>query len=154
MKKRVLKVTEEQHNFKTDFTQKCLDANKHNHATTTYYLFLKRLEREGKLPGGITNSGNSSDEEIDKIDRKKAKAASEKEEIENDGVEGTTVSKGSDELSLLHELKPGIRPSRSSTKPKNPKPISNYEQQCKSCLFSYLSCIQFYQQYSRNRIDQ
>jgi hypothetical protein len=28
---------------------RCLDANKHNHATTCYYLLLKRLEREGKI---------------------------------------------------------------------------------------------------------
>lgn len=28
---------------------KCLDANSHNHMTTTYYLFYKQLKREGKL---------------------------------------------------------------------------------------------------------
>lgn len=28
---------------------RCLDANKHNHVTTCYYLLLKRLEREGKI---------------------------------------------------------------------------------------------------------
>lgn len=38
-----------EYGFESEYTQQCLDANKHNHATTTYYLFLKRLKLEGKL---------------------------------------------------------------------------------------------------------
>lgn len=38
-----------EYGFDSEYTQQCLDANKHNHATTTYYLFLKRLKKEGKL---------------------------------------------------------------------------------------------------------
>ena len=38
-----------EYGFESEYTQQCLDANKHNHATTTYYLFLKRLKKEGKL---------------------------------------------------------------------------------------------------------
>jgi hypothetical protein len=35
--------------FQRDHAVKCLDANKHNHVTTCYYLLLKRLERDGKI---------------------------------------------------------------------------------------------------------
>jgi 5'-AMP-activated protein kinase, catalytic alpha subunit len=38
-----------QFGFEPEYTEKCLDANKHNIVTTTYYLFLKRLKKEGKL---------------------------------------------------------------------------------------------------------
>jgi len=30
--------------FKKEYVVKCINANKHNHATTTYYLLLKRAE--------------------------------------------------------------------------------------------------------------
>ena len=32
-----------------EYAIRCLDANKHNHVTTCYYLILKKLEREGKI---------------------------------------------------------------------------------------------------------
>jgi len=35
--------------FQKDYAIKCLDANKHNHVTTCYYLLLKKHEREGKI---------------------------------------------------------------------------------------------------------
>lgn len=35
--------------FQREQAIRCLDANKHNHVTTCYYLLLKRLEREGKI---------------------------------------------------------------------------------------------------------
>ena len=35
--------------FQRDYAVRCLDANKHNHVTTCYYLLLKRLEKEGKI---------------------------------------------------------------------------------------------------------
>lgn len=35
--------------FQRDYAIRCLDANKHNHATTCYYLLLKKLEKEGKI---------------------------------------------------------------------------------------------------------
>ena len=34
-------------NFKKEYTIKCINANKHNHATTSYYLLLKKAEQEG-----------------------------------------------------------------------------------------------------------
>ena len=39
----------EQKGFQRDKTVRYLDANKHNHETTCYYLILKKLEREGKV---------------------------------------------------------------------------------------------------------
>lgn len=33
--------------YKSDYTKKCLDANKHNNVTTTYFLFLKRYLIDG-----------------------------------------------------------------------------------------------------------
>lgn len=30
-----------------EYTSKCLEANRHNNATTTYYLSLKKLVKEG-----------------------------------------------------------------------------------------------------------
>jgi hypothetical protein len=38
-----------QFGFEAEYIQKCLDANKHNHVTTTYYLYHRRLKKEGKL---------------------------------------------------------------------------------------------------------
>lgn len=38
-----------QFGFEAEYIEKCLDANKHNHVTTTYYLYHKRLKKEGKL---------------------------------------------------------------------------------------------------------
>jgi len=35
--------------FTKDYVERCLDANKHNHATTCYYLLLQKYEREGKI---------------------------------------------------------------------------------------------------------
>lgn len=33
-----------QYNFKKDYAIKCINANKHNHVTTSYYLLLKRYD--------------------------------------------------------------------------------------------------------------
>lgn len=44
----ILEMLEEK-GFQRENVVRCLDANKHNHATTCYYLLLKRLEREGKI---------------------------------------------------------------------------------------------------------
>jgi 5'-AMP-activated protein kinase catalytic alpha subunit len=35
--------------FQRDYAIRCLDANKHNHVTTCYYLLLKKYEKEGKI---------------------------------------------------------------------------------------------------------
>lgn len=35
--------------FNREYSQKCIDANKHNHVTTTYYLLLKRHKKLGIL---------------------------------------------------------------------------------------------------------
>lgn len=37
----------EAYGFNADYTQKCVEANKHNSATTTYYLLLQKYVREG-----------------------------------------------------------------------------------------------------------
>ena len=36
-------------NFEREHLIRCLDANKHNHETTCYYLLLSKMEREGKI---------------------------------------------------------------------------------------------------------
>ena len=33
--------------FKKDHVLKCINANKHNHITTSYYLLLKKADRDG-----------------------------------------------------------------------------------------------------------
>jgi len=38
-----------EYQFKKDYIVRCINQNKHNHATTTYYLLLKKYELEGKL---------------------------------------------------------------------------------------------------------
>ena len=35
--------------FDIDFARRCIEANRHNNATTTYYLLLKRFVREGGI---------------------------------------------------------------------------------------------------------
>ena len=54
--------------FQRDKVVRYLDANKHNHETTFYYLILKKLEKEGKIDSKKYFSGEnlikSSDVEI------------------------------------------------------------------------------------------
>jgi len=38
-----------EYNFKKDYAVKCINANKHNHVTTSYYLLLKRYEQLGEV---------------------------------------------------------------------------------------------------------
>ncbi len=40
----------EQYGFKKDYAIRCLNANKHNHVTTTYYLLLQKMNRIGGIP--------------------------------------------------------------------------------------------------------
>lgn len=35
--------------FQKEYAVRCLDANKHNHVTTCYYLLLKKHERDGLI---------------------------------------------------------------------------------------------------------
>jgi 5'-AMP-activated protein kinase catalytic alpha subunit len=35
--------------FKREYVIKCINANKHNHATTSYYLLLKKAEKAGEI---------------------------------------------------------------------------------------------------------
>ncbi|CDW82045.1 protein kinase domain containing protein [Stylonychia lemnae] len=44
----ILKLLEEK-GFQREYAIRCLDANKHNHATTCYYLLLKKMEKDGKI---------------------------------------------------------------------------------------------------------
>jgi 5'-AMP-activated protein kinase catalytic alpha subunit len=48
----------EKYNLDVDYVQKCLDANKHNHATTAYYLLLKRHHNNGGRSIADINSQN------------------------------------------------------------------------------------------------
>lgn len=43
----------DQFGFKADFAMQCLNKNKHNQVTTTYYLLLNRYQKEGKMPSGF-----------------------------------------------------------------------------------------------------
>jgi 5'-AMP-activated protein kinase catalytic alpha subunit len=53
-----------EYNFKKDYAVKCINANKHNHVTTSYYLLLKRYEQLGEV----------SDKEFEYFDDKKIQA--------------------------------------------------------------------------------
>jgi 5'-AMP-activated protein kinase catalytic alpha subunit len=46
----------EGYGFELDYAQKCLDANKHNHVTTTYYLLLKKFHQNGGRSPADINS--------------------------------------------------------------------------------------------------
>lgn len=35
--------------YKKDYVVRCLNANKHNHITTSYYLLLKRFTDKGEI---------------------------------------------------------------------------------------------------------
>ena len=45
--------------FSRDKVTRCLDANMHNHETTSYYLILKKLEREGEIDATRYFSGEN-----------------------------------------------------------------------------------------------
>ena len=47
--RKILSLLEEKFNIRKDFAKKCLLKNKHNHATTTYYLLYQKYERLGML---------------------------------------------------------------------------------------------------------
>jgi len=36
-------------NLKREYVIKCINANKHNHVTTSYYLLLKKAEKAGEV---------------------------------------------------------------------------------------------------------
>ncbi len=36
-------------NFKKEYVIRCINQNKHNHATTSYYLLLKKADKEGRV---------------------------------------------------------------------------------------------------------
>jgi 5'-AMP-activated protein kinase, catalytic alpha subunit len=61
------------YNFDPDYVAKCLEANRHNNATTTYYLSLKRHISEG----GHTSydlSSKSFDKSLLEIPKRKSTA--------------------------------------------------------------------------------
>lgn len=35
--------------FKKDYVVRCLNSNKHNHITTSYYLMLKKYQNKGEI---------------------------------------------------------------------------------------------------------
>jgi hypothetical protein len=48
-----------QYSINPDYAKKCLDANKHNNITTTYYLLVKKLQTQGRK--GIVDPNSSLD---------------------------------------------------------------------------------------------
>lgn len=46
--------------FDLDYTVKCIESNKHNHATTTYYLLLRKLARTDETASSFLVSEKSS----------------------------------------------------------------------------------------------
>jgi 5'-AMP-activated protein kinase catalytic alpha subunit len=58
----------EKYDFESDHTVRCLEANKHNHVTTTYYLLLKKHLREGGT--SIADFDNYLPENFDKSRRR------------------------------------------------------------------------------------
>ena len=56
--------------FERDKVVRYLDANKHNHETTCYYLILKKLEKEGKIDSKKYFSGENivKNNNIEKIE--------------------------------------------------------------------------------------
>lgn len=46
-----------QFDFEIEYAEKCIDANKHNHISTTYYLLLKKhLKNGGESPADLSSS--------------------------------------------------------------------------------------------------
>ena len=58
-----------EYNFKKDYAVKCINANKHNHVTTSYYLLLKRYEQLGEV----------SEKDFEYFDDKKINALAQQE---------------------------------------------------------------------------
>ena len=40
----------DQYGFNLEYARKCIEANKHNHVTATYYLLLKKKLKNGGKP--------------------------------------------------------------------------------------------------------
>lgn len=59
-----------EYNFKKDYAVKCINANKHNHVTTSYYLLLKRYEQLGEI----------SDKDFEYFDERKVNALTQQQE--------------------------------------------------------------------------
>ena len=55
----ILKILET-YGFEKDYAWKCIDANIHNHVTSTYYIILKWFWKLGKLPPEETKDENDS----------------------------------------------------------------------------------------------
>ena len=60
-----------EYNFKKDYAVKCINANKHNHVTTSYYLLLKRYEQLGEV----------SEKDFEYFDDKKINALAQQEKM-------------------------------------------------------------------------
>ena len=60
-----------EYNFKKDYAVKCINANKHNHVTTSYYLLLKRYEQLGEV----------SEKDFEYFDDKKVNALAQQEKL-------------------------------------------------------------------------
>jgi hypothetical protein len=70
-----------EYNFKKDYAVKCINANKHNHVTTSYYLLLKRHEQLGEV----------SEKDFEYFDDKKINALAQQEKVKG-GVNNAAAS--------------------------------------------------------------
>lgn len=68
--------------FDPKYIQRCIDANKHNHCTTTYYIYLKKLKLEDKLEV-IKSKGKFLSSKIGKESSKERQEKLEKDPASN-----------------------------------------------------------------------
>lgn len=94
-------VTDKMNKFGLDveYSSKCIDANKHNHLTTTYYLLLKKTIKEGGSSSADLSSDSFDYESVQPFKR------NEKSKPHNDHQKS--------EPKILDEGKVRIRPIRS-----------------------------------------
>lgn len=66
--------------YKKDYVVRCLNANKHNHITTSYYLLLKRYQEQGEVDQ--TDFRYYDDKAIMKMIQEQKREEKEREERE------------------------------------------------------------------------
>lgn len=85
--------------YKKDYVVRCLNANKHNHITTSYYLLLKRYQEKGEVDQA--ESKYYDDKAIMKMIQEQKREEKEREEREGrqDEEENVNEKGGADKLS-------------------------------------------------------
>ena len=118
----------EQFGINQDYCKKCVEANKHNHATTTYYLLLKRHIRNGgtsasDLSGEIfeqilLNRGGKSNQGTPKGE--KQGNLSRPINIMNPHPPPTAASIANSKLAIAQKYPPNTQPPLNLTMPRPP----------------------------------